>query len=125
MPSPTPACFPAATLASAVPRGEGEGCRSCFRAFSTDGADFRPRPCCGPGDPALRDVGGREDAGVDEGGEDAEPALEVVGAGGSATVSVEEGFIGDSDSDAEGVSNSTGLVRGVAWTLVMSFAREQ
>lgn len=31
----------------------------------------------------------------------------------------------DSDSIAEGLLNSTGLTRGVAWTLVMSLARLQ
>lgn len=33
--------------------------------------------------------------------------------------------VDDSDCEEDGVLNSTGLTRGVAWILVMSFARSQ
>jgi len=90
------------------------------------------RANCGAGDTlrAVVDTAGRED--VEE-----EDRDESLGGGGETTVV----GVGDVDPDAslldeatgagasvsvaDGVSNSTGFFRGVACTLVMSFAREQ
>lgn len=54
--------------------------------------------------------------------------VEVGGAtvvAGTAPFAAALGPAGPASSELEGVSNSTGLTRGVACTLVISFAREQ
>lgn len=105
---------PAPTLALAVPRGEGDVIRSLlslsFEAEDMDIGTLLASDDCsgcdgGAGDFRVDDVDGIDS--VAGGGAD----MDV---GGNVDVNT-----------ANGVSNSTGLVRGVACTLVINFALEQ
>ena len=130
------------TLESAVPNGAGEVCLSVlsinpptFSIEMLDGDDVKGIVCVvGAGERDLRGAVGvaREMGSVKpaEGGF----VFDIVGA---LEVGLEDGegpdFFADSltelsafcCSSSDGVSNSTGLTRGVACTLVMSFARSQ
>jgi len=121
------------TLASAVPRGDGDVCRSLLGERTPS---LSPSRCddgglrltdCGGGDADLRltmgslSVGVDPDDGILEGleGEDEDEARDGEVA--------DEGTADDDDDDdaSSGVSNSAGRTRGVAWTLVINFARLQ
>jgi len=106
---------PPPTLALAVPSGEGDVMRSLLSlSLNTEEADvgsvFAGDDCSGweggAGDFRVEDVAGMDN---------------VVG---SAILGAEVEVEVDVDT-AGGVSNSTGLVRGVACTLVINFALEQ
>lgn len=146
IPIPTPMLgFPPPTFESAVAKGEGETCLSfCGPSFSPTRVAFSED--AGAGEDDLRvivgtfSVPGSFEIEVVVGGEGndggvtstltfsvvevaavAEPPL--VNAGGSLLV--DEEATGLSAGFAQGLVNSTGLTRGVAWMLVMSFARLQ
>lgn len=115
------------TFASAVPKGEGEGCRSLLETITSfppdifDGEDFRG---CG-GEILDADFRATADgviagAGVDNGKGIATLDVDVEG---DAEVDVEASA--ELDDDVTGMSNSTGRTRGVACTLVINLARSQ
>ena len=137
IPKPTP--IPGLpTFASAVPRGEGDGCRSFWGptprpSFSEvrDGL----RDICGAGDADLRDIMGTgsevilaaEEIEDGTGGGVGRVATEVAGSleveatgvaasedGAALDVSLLGDEVGDSVSTEEGLLNSTGLTLGVA-----------
>lgn len=134
MPIPRPVAGLRPTLASAVPSGEGEVCRSLVLealrlSFSCFDGDNGFMGVCWV-EEAFRVPMGNVKLGL---GGDGRDCMDDTGgvrvAGGLVAVGVDvegsndvEGL--DDDSD-EGVSNSTGLTRGVACMLVMSLARSQ
>ena len=70
-------------------------------------------------------VGGGGNEEVDGGEMSIFNAVEVDSVDDDGSLLVEDDAADSSTSEAEGVLNSTGLARGVAWILVMSFARAQ
>ena len=150
MPRPTIPGLPPPTFASAVPRGEGEGWRSfwgptwspslsevLFKEGGAGDADFRVMLGIAKG---LRfafsdmetgiegEVGGTGAADVGEVTVVVVIAvvlLEVVAADDVEEAEADSLALAASTSDADGVLNSTGFTRGVAWTLVISFALSQ
>jgi len=142
----TPETLPALpTLASAMPRGDGDGCLSfsLLPSFdSTESVDLNDGGGGGAGDADLRVIVGRESV-VRVGGDVNEVIgdgsmdeliLDVLatgfgpGDGSAATVSVPvlgTVSVSGAASSAAGMSNSAGRFFGVAWTLVISLAREQ
>ena len=110
------------TLESAVPRGEGETCLSLAGKASLsvgerlDEADLSGEEAGAVVDAeTLRGVVMVVDDGMDTMGVDATVGIWPIG--------MVDLFSFSSSSD--GVSNSAGRMRGVAWTLVISFARSQ
>jgi len=115
-------------LASAVPSGDGDGCRSLFGiapSLFEEGDDVS-------GMDGMTEVGG---AGVvDEGAGESDLRVELGiiggescddGCGVEAEEDEDEGpAASDESSLAVGVLNSTGFVRGVACTLVINLALE-
>lgn len=138
MPKPTP--IPGLpTFASAVPRGEGDGCRSLWGPILKPSfSEVRDvlRDICGAGDADLREMVGTgsevvlaadeiEEGAATEVGRVAIAvgSLEVEATGVAASaqdgagldnVSLLEEGVGDSVSTEEGLLNSTGLFLGVA-----------
>jgi hypothetical protein len=142
--------FPLPTFESAVAKGDGEVCLSLSFWGPIPSPSFSPAKVAfkdgGAGDEDLRVmVGTASEPGSLEGKEisvGGESSVELDGGGVMSTFNVAEvdpdgepldddGSLLEDDAidlsacGAGGVSNSTGLTRGVAWMLVMSFARLQ
>jgi len=124
---PIPTVRPAfpPTFASAVLRGDGDVWRSLFddmRPSLSEDAILEGAEG-GAGDADFPVTIGRVNV-DEEDVDDVDVDGGSTGAGFLAGVEVENDASGSED-DGEGVSNSIGRVRSVAWTLVMSFARSQ
>ena len=138
-PGPAPAPIPAPTFASAVPSGDGEGCPSLV-SLSGDKDEVVVRVAfgrvlegealsgraAGAGEVDFRltaDITGSTRVGtVVEGGTGVRDGSGAADLGGEGDVMVVVAAMAEDD---DGLSNSGGRMRGVACTLVISFARSQ